>query len=97
MKLDTMSLSSFIDTYDQPGAIVLLEGKRVVLPEDRERLTALGQLLASTSRNIVFRSGNADGADHYFSTGVALVDKRRLQVITPSDVIDRPWLGDRST
>ena len=32
---------------------------------------------------ILFRSGNADGADHYFSLGVTSVDSSRLQVITP--------------
>ncbi len=29
------------------------------------------------------QSGNADGADYYFSLGVTSVDKSRLQVITP--------------
>ena len=30
-----------------------------------------------------FRSGNAAGADQYFSEGVALVNKARLHVLTP--------------
>lgn len=32
---------------------------------------------------MIFRSGNAEGADQYFSEGVASVDYKRLQVITP--------------
>ncbi|MCK5520267.1 MAG: hypothetical protein KAI81_04080, partial [Candidatus Marinimicrobia bacterium] len=32
---------------------------------------------------ILFRSGNADGSDYYFSQGVSAIDSMRLQVITP--------------
>lgn len=32
---------------------------------------------------MIFRSGNAEGADQYFSEGVAEIDYKRLQVITP--------------
>lgn len=31
---------------------------------------------------MIFRSGNADGADQLFSDGVASVDSKRLQLIT---------------
>jgi hypothetical protein len=78
-----VDLQTFITTYDHPGAIVLLEGKRNVLVNDQDKLTALGRLLASRTRHMIFRSGNADGADHFFSLGVAAVDAARLQVITP--------------
>ncbi len=50
---------------------------------DKEKLTALGKLLALKTLKITFRSGNADGSDQLFSDGVASVDKKRLQVITP--------------
>ena len=80
---ETMTLKQFIDEYDKANAIVLLEGKRNVLAEDKEKLTALGSLLASRTSKMMFRSGNADGADQYFSLGVSAVDKKRLQVITP--------------
>lgn len=78
-----MTLQEFITQYDYQGSIVLLEGKREVLPEDRENLITLGNLLASKTQYILFRSGNASGADEYFSQGVASIDARRLQVITP--------------
>lgn len=78
-----MTLNEFIEKYDFEESYVLLEGKRNVLESDKEKLFALGQLLASKSSKMMFRSGNADGADQYFSEGVASVDSKRLQVVTP--------------
>jgi len=78
-----MTLEDFISQYDKDNSIVLLEGKRNVLEADKENLVSLGKLLASTTSKMMFRSGNADGADYYFSIGVSVVDKSRLQVITP--------------
>lgn len=78
-----MTLQEFIEQFDRDNAIVLLEGKRNVLESDKEKLTALGKLLASKTRKITFRSGNADGSDQLFSDGVASVDNKRLQVIAP--------------
>jgi hypothetical protein len=78
-----MTLQEFIQQYDIPGSIVLLEGKRSVLEQDKNKLTALGALLANSTQHMLFRSGNADGSDQYFSEGVASVDYKRLQVITP--------------
>jgi hypothetical protein len=78
-----MTLNEFINRYDTDDAIVLLEGKRHVLEADEAKLRALGTLLASRTSKILFRSGNAEGADQFFSEGVAAVDRQRLQVITP--------------
>ena len=78
-----MTLSEFLQHYDLPHSIVLLEGKRNVKEEDKEKLTALGELLASNTKNMLFRSGNAEGSDQNFSDGVTKVDHKRLQVITP--------------
>ncbi len=78
-----MKLEDFIEQFDNKNSIVLLEGKRNVLPEDQEKLYALGKLLAEKTSNMIFRSGNASGSDQFFSDGVASVDKLRLQVITP--------------
>lgn len=78
-----MTLTAFLNKYDNPGAIVLLEGKRNVAEEDKANLTLLGKLLAEKSTHILFRSGNASGADLYFSQGVAQIDSNRLQIITP--------------
>ena len=78
-----MTLKEFIDKYDFPGAVVLLEGKREIKDEDKEKLIALGRLLAASTTNMVFRSGNAEGADDLFSQGIADADASRLEVITP--------------
>ncbi len=81
----TMTLNEFIERYDLDGAVILLEGKRNVLDADREKLIALGKVLASGSSKMIFRSGNAEGSDFLFSQGVAAVNRQRLQVITPYD------------
>ena len=78
-----MTLKEFIKQFDKPNSIVLLEGKRKVLEADKEKLTALGKLLASKTKNMTFRSGNAEGSDQLFSDGVTAVDNKRLQVVTP--------------
>ena len=78
-----MTLKYFLQKYDHDNSIVLLEGKREVLEKDAALLTQLGKCLASRATKMTFRSGNAAGADYYFSLGVTSVDKSRLQVITP--------------
>lgn len=78
-----MTLNEFIKKFDTPNSIVLLEGKRNVLDVDKEKLTALGRLLASKTSRMIFRSGNAEGSDQLFSDSVIAVDNKRLQVITP--------------
>jgi hypothetical protein len=78
-----MTLKEFLTLYDCEGSIVLLEGKRNVLDHDKPRLERLGEILAKNSKHILFRSGNADGADLFFASGVIKVDYTRLQVITP--------------
>jgi NADH dehydrogenase/NADH:ubiquinone oxidoreductase subunit G len=78
-----MSLEEFIAQFDKENAIVLLEGKRAVLPQDEAKLVALGTLLASKTKHMLFRSGNAAGSDQLFSDGVTAIDHKRLQVITP--------------
>ena len=80
-----MTLYFFLSTYDYAGSIVLLEGKRHVLPQDKAQLVALGQLLAGRTQFLSFRSGNAEGADELFCQGVSQIDAQRLQVITPYD------------
>ncbi|MEO6691873.1 MAG: hypothetical protein ABIO44_05985, partial [Saprospiraceae bacterium] len=62
-----MTLKDFINQFDKDNSIVLLEGKRNVLETDKENLVSLGKLLASRTSKMIFRSGNADGADYYFS------------------------------
>jgi len=78
-----MTLKQFLKKYDKKNSIVLLEGKRNVKTEDIVKLISLGRTLASQSKHMIFRSGNAEGSDFYFSQGVCEVDENRLQVITP--------------
>ena len=78
-----MTLQEFTAAYDTPNSVVLLEGKRNVAEEDKDRLVELGGVLTSRTSHITLRSGNADGADYYFSKGVASVEADRLQVVTP--------------
>ena len=78
-----MTLTQFIERYDIEDSVVLLEGKRNVMDVDKEKLFALGRLLALRTVKMTFRSGNASGADKFFSDGVNSVDNKRLQVITP--------------
>jgi hypothetical protein len=78
-----MTIQHFYQTYDYPGCIVLLEGKRAVAMEDADKLRQLGRLLALNTQHIKFRSGNAPGADQYFSEGVMAVDISRLQLVKP--------------
>ncbi|MCC5920612.1 MAG: hypothetical protein LAT68_10835 [Cyclobacteriaceae bacterium] len=78
-----MDLISFIAEYDHKGAVVLLEGKREVPEHDEESLRKLGRLLVERMKHARFRSGNASGSDLFFSEGVASVDAKRLEVITP--------------
>lgn len=81
--VSNMTFSEFISRFDHENSIVLLEGKRNVLPADTEKLIALGRLLATSTRLMIFRSGNAAGADQLFSEGVVSVNAERLQVVTP--------------
>ncbi len=78
-----MRFSDFIDKYDFKNSVILLEGKREVLEEDKLKLFSLGKLLAANSTHMTFRSGNAEGADQFFSEGVASIDPGLLEVIIP--------------
>ena len=80
-----MNLSDFINAYDFIGSIVLLEGKRKVNPSDKNSLILLGELLATRTKYIKFRSGNAPGADELFCKGVSLVDNKRIELIIPDN------------
>jgi hypothetical protein len=80
-----MTINDFIIQFNSKNTIILLEGKRNVLEQDKEKLIQFGKLLATHLPLVTFRSGNADGADFYFSQGVLQVAPERLQVITPYD------------
>ena len=80
-----MNLAEFSSKFNSENTIILLEGKRNVLESDKEKLINLGKLLAEILPKAKFRSGNADGADFYFSQGVLQIAPERLQVLTPYD------------
>jgi hypothetical protein len=82
-KSPNRSFAEWKAKYDVAGSIVLLEGKREVLPEDEQKLVELGRMLAKNTELMRFRSGNAPGSDELFSRGVAEIDTSRLEVITP--------------
>ena len=96
----TMTLEKFIRLFDKEGCIVLLEGKRDVLENDKNRLVEIGRLLAANTKHCIFRSGNADGADKYFKEGIMSVDPKRFQAIVPfndhmKSVKEEPGLYER--
>jgi hypothetical protein len=80
-----MTATEFLAKYNLENTIILLEGKRNVFEIDKEKLIEFGKFLATNLPKAKFRSGNADGADFYFSQGVLQVAPERLQVITPYD------------
>ena len=80
---ENLSLVDFIRLLDEENSIVLLVGKRDVMEADKPELVRLGEVLTQKTNNIIFRSGNADGADQLFSEGVIKINSKKLQVITP--------------
>jgi len=78
-----MNLDEFIQTYNCKNTVIVLEGKRKVLDSDVASLILLGEKLAELLPLVLFRSGNAEGADELFSQGVEKVDPARLHVLTP--------------
>jgi len=78
-----LSLADFIKEYDIPGSVILLEGKRKVLPVDEPLLSALSELLCRKMQHARFRSGNAPGSDELFAKGIVKVNPDRLEVIVP--------------
>ena len=78
-----MTFEEFLGQYDHEGAVILLEGKREIPEKEKDKLVALGRLLALKTSRMTFRSGNAPGADYLFSLGTVEVTKERLQVIVP--------------
>ena len=63
--------------------VILLEGKRNVLENDKTRLEVFGQKIAERFPQAIFRSGNADGSDLFFIKGVNAVKGSHIQLIIP--------------
>ncbi|MFP4090839.1 MAG: hypothetical protein ACLFUB_16240 [Cyclobacteriaceae bacterium] len=64
-------------------AVILLIGKRKVVPADQESLIRMGERLALDFTDCIFRSGNAPGSDQLFTEGVARHAADRLQFVLP--------------
>ena len=78
-----MKFEEFINLFDYPGSIILLEGKRKVKSDDEIKLFQLAKIIAKNTKYMKFRSGNAGGSDDFFARGIAEIDKSRMQVIIP--------------
>ncbi len=78
-----MTFNEFVQQFDKQGSIVLVEGKRKVLDEDKAKLEALGKLLAANTERMTFRSGNAKGSDQLFTSGILALGGKRMEVIIP--------------
>lgn len=78
-----MTLKEFIQQYDHPGSVALLEGKRTVLEADKEKLKDFGSMIALKTKHLIFRSGNASGSDELFINGVKQVAPERIQLVIP--------------
>jgi len=75
------TIQELIESADNP--VILLEGRRKVKPEDKEKLTRFAYNLAVAFPNVTFRTGNADGSDTLFAKGVAEADPARIQYVVP--------------
>lgn len=85
--------SNLVASFASP--VILLEGSRSVDEKDKENLIALGAKLASAFPNVVFRSGNADGADSLFAEGVSQVNPQQLELVLPNSRKLINILGER--
>lgn len=78
-----MEFIEFKERFDKPGFVILFGGKRDILEQDVEMIRILGLFLISNTDHLIFRTGNANGADVLFADGVAKKDSSRLQSVTP--------------
>lgn len=78
-----MDLNEFIENYDYPGSVLIMIGKRQVEKNDELKLIAIGELIASKTKHLKFRSGNAKGADDLFISGVNMVSPNKVELILP--------------
>ena len=79
-----MNLDEFAESQRKvPNPVILLEGTRELSEADRSMLVRLAEKLASILPRVVFRSGNAQGADEAFSEGVHRVSGSRLECLLP--------------
>jgi len=73
----------FNSLHLHPRPVILLEGTRQVRVEEAPTLGRMASLLAHILPRAVFRSGNAQGADHAFFSGLAQLPAERREVVLP--------------
>jgi hypothetical protein len=83
-----MSFEEFLSLYNNldpasPPLVILLEGRRQLPANWAPRLSQFAEQLARAIPHALFRTGNAEGADSAFATGVARVDPSRIEYILP--------------
>jgi hypothetical protein len=78
-----MNLNDFIATNDYPESVLIMIGKRKVHKKDELKLVEIGELIASKSKHLKFRSGNAKGADDLFIAGVKKFKPDKIELILP--------------
>jgi len=76
-------LKEYIKHLNKKNPIVLVEGKRKVKEEDKIMIVKLGEQLAKDFPDVIFRTGNANGADELFAQGISKVSPERLEFILP--------------
>lgn len=78
-----MEFKEFKECYDLPGNILLFGGKRDIPETEKNLISAFGTMISTNTRHLVFRTGNALGADALFAQAVAVNAPERLQAVTP--------------
>lgn len=79
-----MKFEEFADLIaNVPSPVILTEGRRSIPEKEAAMATRLSTLLAKRFPHLVFRSGNASGADQAFATGVMEVAPGRMEIIAP--------------
>ena len=82
-----LSKTEFFNLLRQDGTVrkqvVLVEGTRNLPTRDRPKLVEFAKELARLLPEVMFRTGNAPGADEAFAEGVRNVDPSRLQYVLP--------------
>lgn len=98
-RLGKMKMEHEFTTWllERPANVVLLEGTRTLPGKFASRLTTVALQLARHVPNAIFRSGNAEGSDTAFATGVTSVDPVRLQLVIPYAEHRRAGLGTSAT
>lgn len=79
-----MNYGTFCDLVEESEQpVVLVEGTRNLPSSDVDVLVNFAARLASLYPHMLFRTGNAKGADEAFAKGVKAVDPSRLQYVLP--------------